>query len=319
MKKIVVVIALMASVLVAAPAQAAQTKFLGGPLTNLDASGATVRIALTDVPTKGGLYIQQCVEAAAGVRPTLCNAPVQLWISTAMGASFAPTASISFKPTATYTSGSTNVDCTVSKCGITMRFDHTVPGDFSEDQFFALTFKTGGAPTTALAADVVSGTINGVAVTTRAPYTMAYRQSAMLAATSKAGAALTYASLAPACSLKGMEIVALTGKGECAISVTSAGNATAAASNLIMPIRLTLGVQSVTTFKAPKSVKGGSRVSLPKTTNFGEQISYTTTGSCSVSGTRVTVRKGSCEVIGTAAAKLDSYDALLVSYKIKGK
>lgn len=319
MKKSVVILALIASVLVAAPAQAAQTKFLGGPLTNLEATGSTVRITLTDVPTKGGLYIQQCVEAAAGVRATVCNKPAELWISTAMGASFAPTATISFKPAASFISGGSTIDCTVAKCGIFMRFDHTVAGDFSEDQFFALTFKTGAATTTALAADVISGTINGVAVSTRAPFTLSYRQSAVLAATSKAGAALTYASLTPACSLKGMEIVALIGKGECAISVTSAASTTAAGATEIMPIMLTLGVQNVANFKAPKSVKIGSKVALPKVTNFGEMLSYKTSGACSVTGTKLTVREGSCQVIAKAAAKADSYEAFSVTYKIIGK
>ena len=173
MKKLVLV-ALIASLLTPVSAQAAETKFVGGPLTNLDFQGATVNIQLSNVPAKGGLYIQQCVEAPAGTRSALCNKAVELWISTARGASFLPTAAIAFKPTGSFVSGTTTVDCTVSKCGIFMRFDHTVAADFSEDQFFPLTFKAAVAGSTTLAADEVTATINGVAVTTRAPATLGY-------------------------------------------------------------------------------------------------------------------------------------------------
>ena len=68
MKKIVLVIALVASVLAPSSAQAAETKFVGGPLANLESQGATINIQLSAVPTKAGLYIQQCVESAAGAR-----------------------------------------------------------------------------------------------------------------------------------------------------------------------------------------------------------------------------------------------------------
>ncbi|NCX37608.1 MAG: hypothetical protein EBX11_03915, partial [Actinobacteria bacterium] len=80
MKKLVLV-ALIATLLTPTSAQAAQTKFVGGPLTNLDYQNATINITLTDVPTKGGLYIQQCVEAPAGTRSALCNKAAELWIS----------------------------------------------------------------------------------------------------------------------------------------------------------------------------------------------------------------------------------------------
>ena len=167
MKKIVVVLALAASVLMPSSAQAAETKFTGAPLTNLDSQGATINIMLLGVPARGGLYIQQCVETAAGARPSLCNNAVQLWISNARGASFLPTDVIKFKPAGSYLSGTTPVDCTVSKCGIFLRYDHTVPGDLSEDQFIPLTFKAASAGAVALPTDEIAATINGIAVTTK--------------------------------------------------------------------------------------------------------------------------------------------------------
>ena len=309
MKKLVVM-ALLAALLTPVSAQAAQTKFVGGPLTNLDYQNATINITLTDVPTKGGLYIQQCVEAPAGTRSALCNKAVELWISTARGASFLPTAAIAFKPTGSFVSGTTTVDCTVSKCGIFMRFDHTVPADFSEDQFFPITFKAAVAGTTSLAADEVTGTINGVAVTTRTPATLGYRQVATVAAVSKAGATLTYRSLAPACALNGQQITPLTGVGECAISVTSAGNATAAPVTVILPIRLTLGAQTLGTFALPESLKAFSKTNLPTATNFGEKVTYKAMGSCSVVRSVLTMRRGKCDITATAGARKGLYEGL---------
>ena len=318
MKKLVVM-ALLAALLTPVSAHAAQTKFVGGPLTNLDYQNATINITLTDVPTKGGLYIQQCVEAPAGTRSALCNKAVELWISTARGASFLPTAAIAFKPTGSFVSGTTTVDCTVSKCGIFMRFDHTVPADFSEDQFFPITFKAAVAGTTTLAADEVTGTINGFAVTTRTPATLGYRQVATVAAVSKAGAALTYRSLAPACALNGQQITPLTGVGECAISVTSAGNATAAPVTVILPIRLTLGTQTLGTFTLPESLKAFSKTNLPTASNFGERVTYRAMGSCSVVRSVLTMRRGKCDITATAGARKGLYEALNTKLAVTGK
>jgi len=317
--KKLVLLALIAALLTPMSAQAAQTKFVGGPLTNLDYQNATINIMLTDVPTKGGLYIQQCVEAPAGTRSALCNKAVELWISTARGASFLPTAAIVFKPTGSYLVGATTVDCLVSKCGLFMRFDHTVPADFSEDQFFPLTFKAAVAGTTTLPADEVSATINGVSVTTRTPITLGYRQISTVAAVSKSGATLTYRSLAPACALNGLQITPLSGTGECAIAVTSAGNSTASPITVILPIRLTLGVQSLGGFTLPETAKAFSKSALPSVSNFGEKIKYKATGACSVVRSVLTVRRGKCEINATAVGKKALYEGLNQKLVITGK
>jgi hypothetical protein len=317
--KKLVLVALIATLMTPISAQAAQTKFVGGPLTNLDYQNATINIMLTDVPTKGGLYIQQCVEAPAGTRSALCNKAAELWISTARGASFLPTAAIAFKPTGSYLTGATTVDCLVSKCGVFMRFDHTVPADFSEDQFFPLTFKAAVAGSTTLAADEVSATINGVSVTTRTPITLGYRQVSTVAAVSKAGATLSYRSLAPACALNGLQITPLSGTGECAIAVTSAGNSTASPITVILPIRLTLGVQSLGGFALPETAKAFSKSALPSTSNFGEKIKYKATGACSVVRSELTVRRGKCEISASALGKKALYEGLNQKLVITGK
>lgn len=304
MKKFVVVMALAASVLMPTNAQAAETKFTGAPLTNLESQGANVTIMLLGVPSKGGLYIQQCVEAASGARPSICNTPVQLWISYLRGASFLPTDVIKFKPTGTFTSANTSVDCTVSKCGIFMRYDHTVPGDLSEDQFIPLTFKAANSTTVTLPFDEITATINGVVVTTTAPMTLGYRQKATVSAVSKSGSALAFASIDSACAINGTEITPLKGAGECAISVTSATNATATGITAILPIRLTLGQQTIPTIAAKKSVR------LVPLTNFGEKVTYTATGSCSIKNNVLSARKGKCTVNAVAQGRTGLFEKL---------
>ena len=304
MKKLVVLTALVASLLVPVQAQAAETKFTGAPLTNLDSQGVTINIMLLGVPTKGGLYIQQCVEAPFGTRPTICNEAVQLWISNSRGASFAPTDVIKLKPTGTFATKTTAVDCTVSKCGIFMRFDHTLPTDFSEDQFIPLTFKAATAATVVLPTDEITATINGIVVDTKAPITLGYRQVSTVSATSKAGSALTYASLDSNCALKGTEITPLKGSGKCAISVTSSDNATAKGVTAILPIQLTLGAQTIPAIATKKSVK------LAPATNFGQKITYTASGKCSVKKNLLTATKGKC-TINASAEGLDGLFAMV--------
>ena len=200
-----------------------------------------------------------------------------------------------------------------------MRFDHTVPADFTEDQFFPITFKAAVAGTTTLVADEVTATINGVAVTTRTPATLGYRQVATVAAVSKAGAPLTYRSLAPACALSGQQITPLTGTGECAISVTSAGNSAAAPVTIILPIRLALGAQTLGTFALPETQKAFSKTNLPTATNFGEKVTYKAVGSCSVVRSVLTMRRGKCEINATSAARKALYEALNIKLTTASK
>lgn len=313
MKKIIAALVFIGALLVPASANAAETKFTGAPLTNLDSQGATINIMLLGVPAKGGLYIQECVEAPAGTRSALCNTAVQLWISNARGASFLPTDVIKFKPAGSFVSGTTTVDCTVSKCGIFMRYDHTVPGDLSEDQFIPLTFKAATAGNVALPVDEITATINGVAVSTKAPITLGYRQLSTVTAISKAGAPLTFASIDPNCALKGTEITPLKGTGECAISVTTAGNTTAAGITAILPIRLALGVQTIPAIAAKKSVN------LATTTNFGQKVTYKATGNCSIVKNTLNAKKGMCTVTATASGQAGLFAALSTKVVLKLK
>jgi hypothetical protein len=219
-KKISIVIALIASIMTSAPAHAAQTGFEA----KISAPGASLDVVLANFPTKGGLYIQQCVQAPVGVRPTICNMAAQLWISTSLiPPSILPTAKIAFKPTSTFTSGTTAVDCTVSACGAFLRYDHTVPGDLSEDQFIALNFRS------------------------------------------------------------------------------------------------TIKNQSLGSFIVPATVQSGKKLRFPISTNEGEIITYAVAGTCSLTKTTVTVKKGACTVLASAAGKADRYTAFMGQYAIKSK
>ena len=313
MKKLVIIAALIASVLVPSSAQAAQTTFAGGPLTNLD-SPASIHIALSNFPTAGGLYVMECVQGDAGVRPTLCNAAVQLWVSTSTGASFAPTADIVLKPTASFTAGSTAVDCTVSKCGIFLRFDHTLPTDLSQDQFIALTFKA-STPVATRPTDVISASINGQALSAQVPMKIAYRQLATLAATAQSGATLTYDSLAPACALKAMAITALKGSGFCDIAITSPGSLSLAGYTAHFPLELTLGVQTIPTIK----VGANKKAILATKTNFGEPVTYLGTGSCTTTKNVLTAKAGTCTVVAGARGQSGLYSPLNLRVVLKVK
>jgi len=310
--------AALALSLVAPQAAHAQAKIVGGPLTNVPATGGTIHLQISSFPTKGGLYIQQCIAPVGMNRPTDCNQAAQLWISTQQGASFAPTADIQFKPTATFKGATQDVDCTKVSCGIYVRYDHTVPGDFSEDQFIALTFASGtGAP--ALAADEITATLGGKALDPRNPLTVAYRTPLKLEAKSKAGAALTFQSFAPACTLVGDVVTALKATGLCDIAVTSAGNATAAPITVHYPLTLTTGKDSLPAIA--KSIKIGAKVALPATSTFGESVKYSSTNkNCTIAGTTLTAKKqGACVVKATGKAMADLYSGVSQTITINVK
>lgn len=308
MKKLALVLSIIASILLPTTAQAAQTVFAGGPLTNLD-SPASIHISLTNPPA--GLYVMQCVEGVAGARPSICNSAVELWVSNDSKATVKPAGDIVFKPTATFT----GADCTKVKCGIFIRYDHFRTTDISEDQFIPLTFKTGVTTTQTLAADEITAAINGVALSTKAPMKLAYRADATLTGLSKAGATLSYESFAPACVLSGMNIKVLKGTGFCDIAITSAGNATAGTVTSHFPIELTTGTQTIGAVSASSTKK----ISLPATTNFGEPITYLGTGSCTTTKNVVSAKKGTCTIVAGARGSTDLYEPLNKRFVIKVK
>ncbi len=307
MKRIVLAIFIVAGLVVAPSSANAQAKVVGGPLTDLSAA-PTINLSITGFPTKAGLYFLQCTAPTGPTRPTTCNDAAQLWISTERGANFAPTANIVFKPAASYkTRTGEEIDCRKVSCGIYIRYDHNASTDFSEDNFIALTFKSGDNTPT-LVSDEITASIGGVALSQRNPITMAYRAPGLLIASAKSGATLTAKSYAPACTLVNGVVTALKGTGACDIGITSPGNATYGPIEVHFPIYLTPGNDGIVHKAYPTTLKLHKSAVLNNESLFGEKLKFKTTSkTCSVYGSKViALRKGSCviSITGPSVANL---------------
>jgi hypothetical protein len=75
-----------------------------------------------------------------------------------------------------------------------------------------------------------------------------------------------------------------------------------------LPIRLTLGTQSLGSFTLAETLKAFSKTTLPSATNFGERVKYKAVGSCSVVRSVLTMRRGKCEITATAAGRKALYE-----------
>jgi hypothetical protein len=295
----------------------AKTLVNGGPYSNLKPTDQVIHLALSGFPTSNGLYILECAQSTDSGRPTLCNQAAQLWISKSQGANFAPTADIQFKPSATFISGSTSVDCTKLVCGIFIRLDHTAPTDTSEDQFIPLSFSTGSA--SGIVSDQITASINAVALSSANPADVKYRDVFKVEAVAKSGVTLTYASLAPACAISGNEVTVLKGTGYCDIAVTSAGNSQYAGVTSHFPLKLNPGEQKVSVIT---NSKPGTKLNLPSSTNFGESTTYSVAKSvnCSLKGNVLSLnKKGACALKVTAPGLADTYLPLKSTISIKIK
>jgi len=307
----------VAGLLVAPTTANAQAKVVGGPLTELSAA-PTINLSISGFPTKGGLYFLQCTPPTGPTRPTSCNDAAQLWISTERGANFVPTANIVFKPAASYkTRTGEEIDCRKVSCGIYTRYDHTNGTDFSEDNFIALTFKSGDNTPT-LVSDEITASIGGVALSQSKPITMAYRAPGLLLATAKSGAALTYKSYAPACTLVDGVVTALKGTGACDIGVSSPGNASYGPSEVHFPIYLSTGNDGILHKAYPSTLKLKKSLTLKSDSLFGEKLKFKSTSkACRVSGSKVTaVKEGTCLISITGPSVTDLFTGVKDTHKI---
>lgn len=302
-----------------APAQAETFGWASSPLTNLDPAGATVNGGFTKFPTKAGLYIQQCIAPVGNARPATCSDTIQVWVS-ASGApgTTSPTGGIAIKVASSITGKGTTVDCTVNQCGLFFRYDHTAPTDFSEDKFYPMTFAKGAAAPV-LAADEITVTLNGKPLVRNVPSNLAYRADAKIVATAKSGAAVTLTSLTPDCSYANGVFLVLKGAGQCALAYSTTASATIAASSGNFPFILVPGDQKIV--KLPATLKKGSPKALPLETNFGAQITYTSTSkNCQVEGNLVELKKsGACTLKASAPAKEGMWNALNTTVKLRVK
>jgi hypothetical protein len=322
MKLIKKIVPLIMVALVLSPIAAqATTTVTAGPLKDLNPATATIHIALSGFPTTSGLYIQQCNAPVPGARPTDCS-PSQLWISTDAKATFAPTADIVFKPTATYSSKNGAIDCTVISCGLFIRKDHTAPPtDFSEDQFIPLTF-TSGASVPTLPSDEITGTLNGVLLSSKTTTDLAYRAIGKLRTESKSGSLLSVISSTKDCTVEKGIITALKGTGFCNIEVTSPGNSTYAGSVARYPLKLISGTPFIGVKKFPTSLNVGAARAIVSETNFGSDVTYRASSAkiCSIEGNLLLAKKkGTCQLQATSPAREGMWSALSQTVKIKIK
>jgi hypothetical protein len=316
-KRIVLAVVVAAGLLVAPTPANAQAKVVGGPLTDLSAS-PTINLSITGFPTKAGLYFQQCAAPTGSTRPTTCNDAAQLWISNERGANFAPTANIVFKPAASYkTRTGQEIDCRKVSCGIYIRYDHNNSGDLSEDNFIALTFKSGDNTPT-LVSDEITASIGGVTLSQRNPITMAYRAPGLLIFSAKSGATLTAKSYAPACTLVDGVVTALKGTGACDIGITSPGNATYGPIEVHFPIYLKPGNDGILSKAYPTTLKIRKSAILKNDSLFGEKLKFKTTSkTCSVYGSKViALRKGACVLSITGPSVANLFAGVKESYTI---
>ena len=306
----------MAIALLSPIAAQAKTTVTGGPYTGLKSTNQIVHLGLSGYPTTSGLYILECVQSPDASRPTLCNQAAQLWVTTSPGG-VAPTSDIQFKPTASFTSGTTAVDCLKVICGIFIRLDHTAPTDTSEDQFIPLAFVADSVA--ALPADEITASINGQTLSAKDPLEVKYRDTFKVIATSKSGVVVTYASLAPACAINGNEVTVLKGTGYCDIAITSAGNSQFSTITAHYPLKLVPGIQTIS---LPASTKSGTKLTLPTVTNFGETVTYAVSKSvnCSLKKGVLTLnKKVACALKVSAPELADTYLGLKQTLSIKIK
>ena len=310
------VIALVAPIGIATPAQAETFAFASAPLTNLDPAGATINGGFTKFPTKAGMYIQQCIAPVGTARPVTCSDTLQLWVTAAGGpGTTSPTGAIAMKVAGSITGKGVTVDCTTTQCGLFFRLDHTAPTDTSEDKFLPITFRAGAAAPV-LATDEITVTLNGTPLVRNVPSNLAYRAEAMIMATAKSGLAVTLTSLTPECTYADGALTALKGAGQCALAYSTAGNTTTAAASGNFPFILTPGAQKISAL--PKSLKVGVSKALPKSSNFGEEIMYKTSAkSCAIKGNVLKANKpGTCTLEFHAAEKAGMWQMSHGSVKI---
>ena len=307
----------LSTIFAISPAEAATFTWSSQPLTNLKAEGAQITGAISNFPTKAGLYIQQCAApAVADERPTNC---LQLAWVTATGAPPSISASnpISFKLLPEFNGKLGAVNCQIDKCGVFFSYDHNNIQDRSEDTFIPISFQASSSSSTLKKVETVTVTMNGVTLIKNVPGTLAYRSGVKISAVAASGLPVSITSSNANCSFKNGVLLPLTGKGFCAVDVKTDGNETFDSSSANYPFMLTPGTQKISISKV--NIAKGKTKSLPAETNFGETVRYKSNSkNCRVELNLVEV-KGACTLTATAPAKDGMWSALKSTIKVKIK
>ncbi|WP_431975861.1 hypothetical protein [Micromonospora haikouensis] len=199
----------------AVPAHAGTGRGAGGqaltvtPSSGVARAGASITVSGTGYDVTKGIYVAYCVDNGAGAAPSPCggggdttgSTGASHWISSnppsyGEGLAVPYGAGGSFRVTLTVGTRIGDVDCTVRRCVVATRADHTRPADRSQDVRVPITFaaaatpaRTGAAPAstgpagTATTGPAARTTAPPVATTAAAPVTAAPAGSAAPAAT----------------------------------------------------------------------------------------------------------------------------------------
>ncbi len=143
MKKKFIAVLAVALVVAAAPLANAKAMVTATPTKHLAQKGAVVKFKFSKLPTKNGVYIEECMAPATkGATPTVCDSDqtAQAWVSNvkadlAQGATSGKGA-VKFKPVPFFTNG----DCVHTTCVFFITNDHNAAGDKSQDQTIPFTF-----------------------------------------------------------------------------------------------------------------------------------------------------------------------------------
>ncbi|MFF5179630.1 hypothetical protein ACFY2Q_16550 [Micromonospora sp. NPDC000316] len=160
----------------ALPAYAGTARGPGGqtltatPSTGVSRAGTSVTVTGSGYDTTKGIYVGYCVDNGAGQTPTPCGGGADTsgslgashWISnnppSYAGDLATPYGSGgSFRVTVKITPTIGDVDCTVRRCVVATRADHTRPADRSQDVRVPVTFAAAPAPSRSSAAPPTTG------------------------------------------------------------------------------------------------------------------------------------------------------------------
>lgn len=276
-----------------------------------------------------GVYASLCKGSTdPQTPPTECD-PDQshmVWITAAGGQGSTKGAGNITAITSFTAASGTKVDCLVDSCVIYVRGDHNNNTNYALIRAIPIAFVAGvGGPVKK--ADVATATLNGVAVKANVPGTLQYRVPATLVVTAESGLPVTLKSLTPDCSVDGNTIMALTGKGTCAIAAVTAGNDVYAAFSAAVnfPFYLAVADQAITGKVAKKLVIGKSLVIKRSAlkSSMAEAVSLVTRTPkvCSVKTTTaawtvVGKKAGTCTLKATSAGLADKYKASVASWDI---
>ncbi|MEV4773528.1 hypothetical protein [Micromonospora humida] len=149
------------------------------PTSGVARTGATVTVTGSGYDVTKGIYVAFCVDNGAGVAPSPCGGGADTtgstgashWISSnppsyGEGLAVPYGQGGSFRVTLTVNSRIGTVDCTVSRCVVASRADHTRAADRSQDVRVPVTFATAAAPAPTRTPAAAPATTGGAARTT---------------------------------------------------------------------------------------------------------------------------------------------------------